>query len=109
LEPSEALDLLGAVVGREVVNREPDTAHRIGQLCGFLPLAMRIAGARLAARPHRRLAWLAERLADDRRRLAELTAGDLDVRSSLVLSYRALPPAAARTLRMLATIDAPDF
>ena len=109
LEPSEALDLLGAVVGREVVNREPDTAHRIGQLCGFLPLAMRIAGARLAARPHRRLAWLAERLADDRRRLAELTAGDLDVRSSLVLSYRALPPAAARSYAMLATIDAPDF
>jgi tetratricopeptide (TPR) repeat protein len=109
LEPPEALELLAAVVGQEAVTREPDIAYRVGELCGFLPLAVRIAGARLAARPHRRLGWLADRLADGRRRLAELTAGDLDVRSSLALSYRALPAGAARALRMLAVLDGPDF
>ncbi|MDQ7908250.1 tetratricopeptide repeat protein [Phytohabitans sp. ZYX-F-186] len=109
LEPPEALDLLGALVGREAVTEDPAAAYRIGELCGFLPLAVRIAGARLAARPHRGLGWLAGRLADGRRRLGELTAGDLDVRSSLALSYRSLGPGAARALRALSIVDIPDF
>lgn len=109
LEPAEAVELLAAVVGRETVAGEPEAAYRIAELCGFLPLAVRIAGARLAARPHRRLEWLATRLADDRRRLSELRLGELDLRSSLTLSYRSLPPAAARALRLLAQLEAPDF
>jgi len=108
LEPAEAVELLAAVAGREAVASQPEAAFRIAELCGFLPLAVRIAGARLAARPHRRLDWLATRLADDRRRLSELSLSDLDLRSSLALSYRALPPAAARALRMLALVEAPD-
>jgi tetratricopeptide (TPR) repeat protein len=71
-----------------------------------LPLAVRIAGGRLARLPHRPLSWLAERLADDRRRLDEFRLEDLEVRASLDWSYRALTPPAARLLGRLAALDA---
>ncbi|HEY0639364.1 MAG TPA: tetratricopeptide repeat protein, partial [Pseudonocardiaceae bacterium] len=76
--------------------------------CGHLPLAIRIAGARLAARPHWPPARLAELLADERGRLDALNAGDLDVRSSLALSYRGLTGPQRRTLRLLACLEARD-
>jgi DNA-binding SARP family transcriptional activator/tetratricopeptide (TPR) repeat protein len=76
--------------------------------CGYLPLAIRIAGARLAARPHWPPGRLAELLADERVRLDALNAGDLDVRSSIALSYRGLSERQRRALRLLACLDAPD-
>lgn len=109
LELEEAVALLAAVVGAERTTAEPDAAQEIVRLCGHLPLAVRIAAARLANRPHRPLAWLANRLADRRRLLNELAIGDLDVRGSLALSYQALPAEAARAIRLLAWLDAPDF
>jgi hypothetical protein len=109
LDSGEALELVGAVVGPERLAAEPEAAHEIARLCGYLPLAVRIAAARLATRPHQPLARLAGRLADRRRRLTELALGDLDVRGSLGLSYHALDDAAARALRLLAALDAPEF
>jgi hypothetical protein len=58
--------------------------------CGCLPLALRIAGARLAARPSWPVRALADRLADERTRLDELESGDLAVRSCFQVSYQAL-------------------
>jgi hypothetical protein len=81
LAPDQAVELLGRVAGRERVIAEPEAAQTIAQLCGYLPLAVRIAGAKLAAKRHWRLAMFAERLVDERRRLDELTAGDLEVRA----------------------------
>jgi tetratricopeptide (TPR) repeat protein len=69
--------------------------------CGGLPLAVRIAGERLAARPNWPIAYVARALGDERRRLDELVAGDLAVRASLALSYRALPPRLQRLFRLL--------
>ncbi|MFC6018236.1 ATP-binding protein [Plantactinospora solaniradicis] len=109
LEPDDALELLAAVVGVERVAAEPDAAREIARLCGCLPLAVRIAAARLATRPHHPLARLADRLSDRQRRLNELAVGDLDVRASLALSYHALEASAARALRLLAALDAPEF
>src|SRR5439155_16576084 len=74
-----------------------------------LPLAIRIAGTRLAARPHWPVARLVDRLSDTRRRLDELAVDDLAVRASLALSYDGLPSAARRALRLLAHYDPPDF
>jgi tetratricopeptide (TPR) repeat protein len=71
-------------------------------------LALRVAGARLAARPHWQLAQLVERLADQRQRLDELAYGDLAVRASLTLSYQALEPATQALLRRLGLLEAPD-
>jgi hypothetical protein len=85
-----AVELLARVAGPVRVAAEPDAAAAIVGYCGRLPLAIRIAGARLAARPAWSLARQAERLADERRRLDELAAGDLEVRASIALSHRAL-------------------
>ncbi|WP_159059859.1 tetratricopeptide repeat protein, partial [Streptomyces scabiei] len=77
-------------------------------LCGGLPLALRIAGARLATRRHWTPSVLAERLADEHRRLDELSVGDLEVRAGLGLSYRALDACARRVLRRIATLGPAD-
>jgi hypothetical protein len=90
LPPRVAVELLARVAGPVRVAAEPDAAAAIVGYCGRLPVAIRIAGARLAGRPAWSLARLAERLADERRRLDELAAGDLEVRASIALSYRAL-------------------
>ncbi|MFD5712454.1 BTAD domain-containing putative transcriptional regulator [Streptomyces pharetrae] len=106
---AEALDLLARVAGGGRAGAEPAHAAEIVTLCGQLPLAVRIAGARLAARPHWTPARLAARLRDERRRLDELQAGDLEVRASLGLGYADLDEQERRALRRLALMDLPDF
>jgi tetratricopeptide (TPR) repeat protein/transcriptional regulator with XRE-family HTH domain len=108
LYPAQAMALLGRIVGRERVAAEPAAAAELARLCGFLPLALRLAGARLAARPHWRLVQLAERLANERQRLDELAYGHLAVRASLTLSYRALEPTARLLFGRLGLLHAPD-
>jgi tetratricopeptide (TPR) repeat protein len=108
LRPRVAVELLARVAGPARVAAEPDAAAAIVGYCGRLPLAIRIAGARLAARPAWSLARLAERLADERRRLDELAAGDLEVRASIALSYRALPERQRRAFRRLGLLESPD-
>ncbi|MGI5153923.1 AfsR/SARP family transcriptional regulator [Microbispora sp. CA-102843] len=101
LPQAEALRLLTAIVGAERLEREPEDAAAIVRACGRLPLAIRVAGARLAARPGWSPAVLRRRLDDETARLAELRAGDLEVRESFDRSYRLLPDDAARTFRAL--------
>ncbi|MFL6141062.1 MAG: helix-turn-helix domain-containing protein [Labedaea sp.] len=106
LEPfrqEESVQLLRALVGAHRVDADPAVAHRLVGNCGNLPLAIRIAGARLASGLRADLADLAERLADERLRLGELAVGDVAVRSSLELSYRALRPLPRAALGELAT------
>lgn len=109
LEGAQAIELLGAVAGLERVVAEPRAAEEIVAHCGRLPLAVRIAGARLAQRGHWSLEQLAARLADERRRLDELAVGDLEVRASVGLSYRALADEDRRAVRLLGTLEGPDF
>lgn len=109
LETGQALELLAQIVGPERVRAEPDAAAALVEQCGRLPLALRIAGAKLAARPHWTLRHMTRRLADEHRRLDELAHGDLEVRASLALSYRGLSPSARRLLHLLSLLAAPDF
>jgi DNA-binding SARP family transcriptional activator len=108
-DADEALELLATVAGRPRAEQAPGDLAEIVALCGQLPLALRIAGARLAARPHWGPGRLAERLRDERRRLNELRVGDLEVRTSLELGYAELDPPERRALRRLALMDLPDF
>jgi len=109
LEPGEAVELLAKVTGAERVHADGETAAAIAELCGRLPLALRVAGARLAGRPAWPLRTLADRLADERRRLDELSAGDLAVRASIWSTYRGLGESARRAFRLLASLPVPDF
>ncbi|MFE9448387.1 BTAD domain-containing putative transcriptional regulator [Streptomyces sp. NPDC006739] len=108
-DEEDALELLRRVAGKERTAADPERAAEIVALCGRLPLAVRIAGARLAARPHWQPGRLAARLRNERRRLNELSAGDLELRTSLELGYADLDPHERRALRRLALLDLPDF
>jgi DNA-binding SARP family transcriptional activator len=90
LEPAGAVALLGRLAGEDRVAAEPAAAAAVARCCGWLPLALRAAGARLAARPTWPVAALAERLADPRRRLDELELGGTGVRASLEASWQCL-------------------
>jgi tetratricopeptide (TPR) repeat protein/transcriptional regulator with XRE-family HTH domain len=109
LPPEQAVELLGKIAGADRVAREPQAAQAITALCGYLPLALRIAGAKLAAKPHWRLQRLAHRLRAHHRRLDELTAGDLEVRASVGMSYYGLDELEQRAFRLLGLLEVPDF
>ncbi|MEV0390381.1 BTAD domain-containing putative transcriptional regulator [Nonomuraea sp. NPDC050643] len=106
--PSEATgrSLLERIAGEGRVRADPDAARAIVLACGRLPLAIRVAGARLATRPAWPLRELATRLADGRP-LDELALGELDIRKTFAVSYRLLPELPRRVFRLigLAGID----
>jgi tetratricopeptide (TPR) repeat protein len=105
---AQAIDLLAAIVGAERAAAEPAAVEEIVRLCGYLPLAIRIAGARLLSRPSWTISWFAARLSDESRRLDLLKAGDLEVRASFALSYRSRDEPEQRAFRMLGLLNS-DF
>ncbi|MFI9806428.1 AfsR/SARP family transcriptional regulator [Streptomyces sp. NPDC052301] len=109
MSPEEALALFTKIVGEERVAAERESALDVVAACGFLPLAIRIAASRLAARRTWTVSVLAAKLADERRRLDELQAGDLAVKATFELGYGQLEPAQARAFRLLGLADGPDI
>ncbi|MFB6616600.1 BTAD domain-containing putative transcriptional regulator [Streptomyces sp. NPDC056367] len=109
LDRAQALELLSGLVGAARVAAEPEVALQIVEYCGTLPLALRIVGAKLAARPHWPLGKAASRLADERRRLDELAHENLEVRACLELSYQGISPRARVLFRRLSLAGASDF
>ncbi|MBO0511589.1 AfsR/SARP family transcriptional regulator [Streptomyces beijiangensis] len=109
MAPEEALQLFTKIVGTERVNSERQAALDVVAACGFLPLAIRIAASRLAARRTWTVSVLAAKLADERRRLDELQAGDLAVKATFELGYGQLEPQQARAFRLLGLADGPDI
>ncbi|KZB82976.1 ATP-binding protein [Amycolatopsis regifaucium] len=109
LSDEGATGLLALIAGADRVRAEPAAARELVELCGYLPLAVRIAGNRLATRPQWSLAQLADRLRDEGTRLRALAAGDLQLRSAFDLSYRAVSAGARRLFRRLATVPGADF
>ncbi|RPK45683.1 NB-ARC domain-containing protein [Streptomyces sp. NBC_01260] len=109
MSPEEALQLFTRIVGEERINSERKAALDVVAACGFLPLAIRIAASRLASRRTWTVSVLAAKLADERRRLDELQAGDLAVKATFELGYGQLEPAQARAFRLLGLADGPDI
>ncbi|WP_204073203.1 AfsR/SARP family transcriptional regulator [Planotetraspora phitsanulokensis] len=109
LGPSASVELLDAITGRAELTTDAATAARLAELCGWLPLALRIAGARLAARPHWTVDRLISRLEAERDRLDELTHGTLSVRASLALGYSGLAERSQVLFRRLGLLEIPDF
>ncbi|MGW6991294.1 BTAD domain-containing putative transcriptional regulator [Streptomyces sp. NPDC054946] len=110
LPAADSTALLAAVLGPESVAAEPEAAARLADLCDGLPLALRVAAARLATRPHRGLASFAGELADEQHRLDLLEAEDTGVAAALGLSLRHLPEPARELFHHLgphtgATLD----
>ncbi|MCP2164027.1 ATP-binding protein [Goodfellowiella coeruleoviolacea] len=109
LTAQESVTLLAKITGPDRVAAEPAAAAEVAALCGHLPLALRIAGNRLASRPQWTFHYLARQLGDQQRQLALLSAGDVQVRAAFALSYRQLDPAAKLMFRRLSVVPGPDF
>jgi DNA-binding SARP family transcriptional activator len=90
LGPVTAQAMLAGLVKDGRPAAEPDAIRMVAELCGYLPLGLHLAAARLSARSKWAVRDLVERLSDERERLTELAAGDLALRSSLAVSHTAL-------------------
>ncbi|MGW0481044.1 BTAD domain-containing putative transcriptional regulator [Nonomuraea sp. NPDC003214] len=108
-DAAQSVDMLSRIAGADRVWAEPEAAAALAELCGYLPLALRIAGARMAARPYWGVEQLVERLRDEARRLDELMHGDMGIRASLSLTYEGISEQARRLFRRLAILDAHVF
>lgn len=110
LPADDAVALLAATAGRQRVDREPDSAAELADLCGGLPLALSVAAARLAARPALSVSRVVAELAGESGRLGALAVPDGgSVRATFDLSYRSLDPATAALYRRLAWHPGRDF
>jgi hypothetical protein len=113
---ADARALLTAAVGERRVAAEPDAAAAIIEACDGLPLALRIAGFRLAARPGWAVRALADRLTDPGRALDTLSIGSWSVRAAFASHYRRLCNAdtgtgfpIGRAFRLLGLAGVRDF
>ncbi|GAB3839871.1 NB-ARC domain-containing protein [Dactylosporangium cerinum] len=104
-----SLDVLSAVESRRLITAvvgaraaaDPAATAEVARLCGHLPLALRLAAARLAHRPSWSVADLADRLRRAHPAAVDLAVDGRSPQAAFELSYRQLPPAAQRLFRLL--------
>ncbi|MGX7828811.1 BTAD domain-containing putative transcriptional regulator [Actinokineospora sp. 24-640] len=110
LRHDEAVSLLDNVVGGDRVDREADSAARLARLCGGMPLALRIAAARLVGDPVLPIAEFAAELTGPRRLDGLVVDGDSrTVRTVLASAYEPLAPESARVFGRLGLHPGPTF
>jgi tetratricopeptide (TPR) repeat protein len=110
LGDDEALHLLKTVSRRDMqAPEEIAAAKEIVRLSANLPLAIWIAGAKLASRSSLTFSGLADLLRDEGLRLSRLRAGDLAIEANFETSYRDVSPPTAQLFRRLGLIAGPDF
>lgn len=110
LAADEAHALLAGILGAGQAASDPDAVRDLAEVCGYLPLALRIAAANLAAHPQRRIADQVARLRDRDRFAALAVPGDphTSVAAAFELSYTRLPAPARRMFRLLGLVPGPD-
>ncbi|MFI6935492.1 BTAD domain-containing putative transcriptional regulator [Streptomyces sp. NPDC050287] len=109
LGTGDATSLLRHIVGQERTDHEPEATRELVRMCDGLPLALRIAGTRLQTRPAWTLAYLVDRMADDKDRLGELSAGDRSVEAAFRLSYDQLSATQQQGFRVLGLAPTVEF
>ncbi|WP_435853040.1 AfsR/SARP family transcriptional regulator [Streptomyces lavendulocolor] len=101
LAPGDSAALLAETLGSARTAAEPEAVAELAELCAGLPLALRIAAARLRNRPRWTVRHLVERLRHETRRLDELSAGQRSVTAALELSYQSLDARQRAVFRLL--------
>ena len=104
-----ARSLIGTDIGLTRLASESSDVDALLELCGYLPLAIRIAGARLRARLDWPVALMNDLLQDELTRLRQLEVDDLAVKSCFFLSYRALSPSMGLAFRLAGFFPGPTF
>lgn len=111
LNDKDAAALLAHHVGSERAESEQEAVSELARLCGGLPLALSVVGARAALRPNFPLSTLVDELRDERERLAAIETGELDTdpRAVFSWSYRTLSDDAKRLFRFAGLHHGPDI
>jgi tetratricopeptide (TPR) repeat protein/DNA-binding SARP family transcriptional activator len=110
LPTADAVALLRHTAGEDrLAGRPAELLTELVDLCGRLPLAIRIAAARLRSHPTWRVGHLVERLLDRQHRLSELEAGQRSVTAALDLSYQHLSPDQQQAYRLLGVHPGAEF
>jgi tetratricopeptide (TPR) repeat protein len=103
LSPRESAELLARASGEAAsggrLAREPEAAAEVLRLCGHLPLALRLAAARLRHRPGWTVGILVERMAEG--------SGEFD--TAFAMSVRQLDRAQRRLFRLLGELPGSSF
>jgi tetratricopeptide (TPR) repeat protein len=99
--PEDGTALVSKTLGEDRTAAEPEAVAELIELCSHLPLALRIAAARLRNRSRWTVRYLVDRLSDENRRLDELRSGNRGVTATLVLSYEGLSPEHQAAFRLL--------
>ncbi len=109
LGPAEAEDVLGGVVGAERIAAQREAASELLAVCGGLPLALRVAAARLAMRPHLPISAYLDELRPDPLTALRTDPDGAGVAGALAASYRLLGPDERRLLRLLGIAPAGEI
>ncbi len=110
LPQPDAIALFTDTAGTDRLAGEPPQAlAETVELCGRLPLAIRIAAARLRSHRTWTVRHLIDRLRDHQQRLTELEAGERSIVAALDLSYQQLTAAQQRAYRLIALHPGPDL
>ncbi|TWD83706.1 DNA-binding SARP family transcriptional activator [Kribbella amoyensis] len=109
LAQEESVALIAATAGSQRVDADPAAASELAEACARLPLALRIASARLATRQAWTISDLTRRLGDENHRLAELSTDGSSVLNSFQLSYADLSASAQRAFRLCSLHPGDDF
>jgi tetratricopeptide (TPR) repeat protein len=103
----DSVDLLSTLIPPQ--QRSASDLDVLAELCGHFPLALRIAGARIASRPKWTVEDFVGRLRDKGGRLGQLAAGDLAIERTFSHSYDALDPSSRRLFGSLALLHGRTF
>jgi DNA-binding SARP family transcriptional activator len=112
LGADESRAMLASIAGERRIASDPDGTDGIVSSCAGLPLAIRIAGSRLATSPGWTVGQLSGLLSRERQRLGELAVGDTAVRATFEVSYLSLPagdPEPARVFRLFGLAGLPTL
>ncbi|MDF3139979.1 MULTISPECIES: BTAD domain-containing putative transcriptional regulator [unclassified Streptomyces] len=111
LQPDEARALLSRALGADRVDADDIAVSELIRLCGSLPLALRVAAARLAGDPALRTADLVAEMTEGNRLEALEPDGDASspLRTAFSVSYRVLAPGARRLFRLLGLFPGAEF
>jgi tetratricopeptide (TPR) repeat protein len=109
LPSADAITLLRRIADEsQLADQPPEALAELVELCGRLPLAIRIAAARLRSHATWTAAHLTERLRDQHNRLGELAVGQRSVTAALDLSYQHLDADLRCAYRLLGLHPGPD-
>ena len=97
-----SMDLIGAMIGADRLHADPEAGFRLAALCEDLPLAISLAGRKIAAQPGRPLSRIVAPLVSGRNSVRWLQVGDTSLADVFASAFRSLSALSMEVLHRLA-------